>query len=91
MVDTDQLYNRMFDTFYGECLQAISYPRGVNKQIIIEIPYSLTEEENISLETTIYQLVHRILRILTLADWKVTIIPKGLFDKELVFFFSLEF
>lgn len=91
MVDTELLYNQMFETFYSECLHAISYPRGVTKQIVIVLNESLSEDQNQQLETTIQQFVRRIHRILTIADWKVRIIPKGLFDKELVFFFSLEF
>ena len=91
MVDTELLYNQMFETFYSECLQAISYPRGVTKQIIIVLNESLNEDQNQQLEATIQQLVRRIHRILTIADWKVDIIPKGLFDRELIFFFSLEF
>ena len=81
----------MFETFYSECLRAINYPRGVTKQIIIVLNESLNEDQNQQLEVTIQQLVRRIHRILKIADWKVKIIPKGLFDRELVFFFSLEF
>ena len=91
MVDTELLYNQMFETFYSECLHAINYPRGVTKQIIIVLNESLNEDQNQQLEVTIQQLVRRIHRILKIADWKVKIIPKGLFDRELVFFFSLEF
>ena len=91
MVDTELLYNQMFETFYSECLRAIDYPRGVTKQIIIVLNESLNEDQNQQLEVTIQQLVRRIHRILTIADWKVKIIPKGLVDRELVFFFSLEF
>ena len=91
MVDTELLYNQMFETFYSECLRAINYPRGVTKQIIIVLNESLNEDQNQQLEVTIQQLVRRIHRILKIADWKVNIIPKGLFDRELVFFFSLEF
>ena len=81
----------MFETFYSECLRAINYPRGVTKQIIIVLNESLNEDQNQQLEVTIQQFVRRIHRILKIADWKVNIIPKGLFDRELVFFFSLEF
>ena len=81
----------MFETFYSECLQAIGYPRGVTKQIIIVLNESLNEDQNQQLEVTIQQLVRRTHRILKIADWKVNIIPEGLFDRELVFFFSLEF
>ena len=91
MVDTELLYNQMFETFYSECLRAINYPRGVTKQIIIVLNESLNEDQNQQLEVTIQQFVRRIHRILKIADWKVNIIPKGLFDRELVFFFSLEF
>ena len=91
MVDTELLYNQMFETFYSECPRAINYPRGVTKQIIIVLNESLNEDQNQQLEVTVQQLVRRIHRILRIADWKVNIIPKGLFDRELVFFFSLEF
>ncbi len=91
MVDTELLYNQMFETFYSECLHAIDYPRGVTKQIVIVLNETLNEEQDQQLEVTIQQLVSRIHRILMIADWKVKIIPKGLFDRELVFFFSLEF
>ena len=91
MVDTELLYNQMFETFYSECLRAINYPRGVTKQIIIVLNESLNEDQNQQLEVMIQQFVRRIHRILRIADWKVNIIPKGLFDRELVFFFSLEF
>lgn len=91
MVDTELLYNQMFETFYSECLRAINYPRSVTKQIIIVLNESLNEDQNQQLEVMIQQFVRRIHRILRIADWKVNIIPKGLFDRELVFFFSLEF